>query len=309
MKAKIATAVVAVLLIGVLGLVNAQMNPDRRRENERNKQIEAQKAIEAAKAEKDPHAGHAHSETESCTTHAESGEERLPVAAALELAKASEETPAVAKKPEPKPDTQSSLAPVEAAPIKTLETIDSVEDNLLWLTFETTKGNVVVELHPDWPPIGVAHLQKLIELGVYNDCRLFRVAKGFVVQFGIPGDPALAKKVGVQKIKDDPVKVSNTPGTLVYATAGRNTRTSQLFFNTGNNGSQLDGRGFAPIGRIVSGMEVVLAFEGRYGDKPTPRQESIERQGNAFLDREFPGLDSIKKATLSKENPLPAPQK
>ena len=167
--------------------------------------------------------------------------------------------------------------------------------------FETTKGDFVVELHRDWSPLGVQQVIDAVNDGVYNDIRLFRVVPGFVVQFGIPSNPAKAALWDTKTIPDERPKESNTEGMVTFAMAGPNSRTTQLFINYGDN-SRLDSMGFAPIGKVIEGMDVVRSFESKYADQPTSYQGEITAQGNAFLDERFPDLDSIKKATvLDKE--------
>lgn len=161
--------------------------------------------------------------------------------------------------------------------------------------FECSKGTFVVELYPEWAPQGTTHFKRAVEAGVFDEARFFRVLSSFVVQFGIPGDPELAAEWGSKLLMDEPVKQSNERGTITYATSGPNSRTTQLFINLGNN-ADLDGMGFAPIGRVISGMDVVDLFNAEYGE--TPDQGMIETQGNAYLEENFPNLDYIEKATL-----------
>jgi peptidyl-prolyl cis-trans isomerase A (cyclophilin A) len=123
------------------------------------------------------------------------------------------------------------------------------------------------------------------------------VVKGFVVQFGISPTPAVSAAWQTAVIQDDPVKTSNAVGTITYADAGPNTRTTQVFINLGNNAS-LDGQGFAPFGKVTSGMSVVDKLYGGYGDQPTGDQQQISQQGNAFLKKHFPKLDGIVTARL-----------
>ena len=166
----------------------------------------------------------------------------------------------------------------------------------------TTKGDFVIEVHRDWAPIGADRFYNLVKLGYFNDVAFFRVIKGFMVQFGIHGDPKVAAQWHDAHINDDPAgKQSNTRGMVTFATAGPNTRTNQIFINYVDN-ARLDGMGFAPIGKVVSGMNVVDALEDMYGEGAPngrgPAQGRFQSEGNAYLKAQFPKLDYIKSATL-----------
>lgn len=164
--------------------------------------------------------------------------------------------------------------------------------------FETTKGNFVVEVHRDWSPNGADRFYALVKNGYYDGIKFFRVVKGFVVQWGIHGDPAIASKWLQSNIQDDPVKASNTRGMITYAmSSAKNSRSVQLFINLGNNAG-LDGKGFAPFGKVTEGMEVVDQLNGEYGETITQLQGRIASEGNAFLEKMYPNLDGIKKATI-----------
>jgi len=163
------------------------------------------------------------------------------------------------------------------------------------VNLDTSRGPVVIEVHRDWAPIGADHFYTLVKSGYYDGARFFRVVPGFVVQFGLAADPATTAKWKDMNLPDDPVTQSNTPGMVTYATAGPNTRTTQLFINLGNN-QRLDSQGFAPFGKVISGMDVVQNLYTGYGEKPD--QGLIESSGNAYLQSQFPQLDYIKKAAI-----------
>ncbi len=168
--------------------------------------------------------------------------------------------------------------------------------------FDTTKGSFVVEVNRAWSPNGADRFYNLVKNGFYDNTRFFRVIPGFMVQFGISGDPSIAAAWRDADIKDDPVKQSNTRGMITFATAGPNTRTTQVFINFDNNAG-LDGQGFSPFGKVVSGMEVVDSLYGGYGEGAPngkgPNQGLIQQQGNAYLEQAFPKLDYIKQATIA----------
>ena len=159
---------------------------------------------------------------------------------------------------------------------------------------ETSEGPIVIEVHPDWAPIGAERFRQLVEDNYYDGARFFRVVPNFVIQFGLAGDPKLTAKWDKQ-IDDDPVKQTNRVGSVTFATAGPNTRTAQVFINLRSN-QMLDSQGFAPFGMVVEGMNVVEQLYSGYGEQPD--QELITNRGNAYLQRNFPNLDYIKKAEI-----------
>ena len=170
--------------------------------------------------------------------------------------------------------------------------------------FDTSKGAFVVEVHRDWAPNGADRFYNLVKNGFFDNARFFRVISGFMVQFGINGDPKLSAVWREARIKDDPVKKSNARGAITFATAGPDTRTTQVFINYADN-SRLDGQGFAPFGIVVgNGMDVVDKLYNGYGEgAPSgqgPAQDRIQREGNAYLTSQFSKLDYIKKATIQK---------
>jgi len=168
--------------------------------------------------------------------------------------------------------------------------------------FITSTGDFVVRVVPEWAPLGAARFCALVESGFYDGARFFRVLPGFVAQVGINGDPAVTRKWDKSEIQDDPVKQSNTRGRVTFATGGPNTRTTQIFFNFSDKNARLDSKGFSPFGEVIEGMDVVERLYAGYGEGPPggkgPDQERIEKEGNAYLERDFPKLDFIKTAQV-----------
>lgn len=161
--------------------------------------------------------------------------------------------------------------------------------------FETTKGKVVIEVTRAQAPNGADRFYNLVRSGFFTDIAFFRVVPGFMVQFGIHGDPKVSAKWREANIADDAVKTSNARGTLTFATAGPNTRTTQLFINYGDN-AFLDGQGFSPFGKVIEGMDVVDKINSESGERPN--QGQIQYEGNAYLKSAFPNLDTIKSASI-----------
>lgn len=161
--------------------------------------------------------------------------------------------------------------------------------------FTTSAGDFIVQVHRDWAPLGADRFYNLVRRGFFTNATFFRVVPGFVVQFGLNANPAINKVWDQAKIPDDPVKQSNKRGTLVFATAGPGTRTTQLFINFADNAS-LDGMGFAPFGEVAEGMDVVDKIYPGYGEQP--RQDLITEQGDAYISQHFPKIDRIKFARV-----------
>ena len=174
-------------------------------------------------------------------------------------------------------------------------TLKAKAPDVFEVKFTTTKGDFVVQVTRAWAPIGADRFYNLVKHGFFTDTPFFRVVPGFIIQFGLSGDPAVNRAWHNANLKDDPVTQSNKPGYLTFATAGPNTRTTQLFINFGDNGG-LDGQGFAPFGQVTSGMDVVQSLYSGYGEQPD--QGSITSQGKAYIEKNFPKIDSIKSATV-----------
>jgi len=180
-------------------------------------------------------------------------------------------------------------------------TLTAKAPDVFSVQFTTTKGDFVVEVTRAWAPLGADRFYNLVKHGFFTDAAFFRVVPGFIVQFGLSADPAVNKVWHSANIKDDSATQSNRPGTITFATAGPNTRTTQLFINFGNN-APLDRQGFSPFGRVTSGMDVVQKLYAGYGERPD--QGSITSQGKAYLDKNFPNIDSIQSAKIV--SPAPA---
>lgn len=163
-------------------------------------------------------------------------------------------------------------------------------------SFDTSRGTFLVLVHRDWSPLDADRFYQLIKIGFFDGARFFRVVPGFIVQFGINGDPRIQEQWHEQNVPDDPVKEKNQRGTLAFAKAGPNTATTQIFINLGNNSGSLDPQGFSPFGGVVEGMSVVDNLYSGYGEQP--QQPQIEGQGNQYLETNFPKLDYIKTAKI-----------
>jgi peptidyl-prolyl cis-trans isomerase A (cyclophilin A) len=169
----------------------------------------------------------------------------------------------------------------------------------------TTKGDIDIEVHRAWAPLGTDRFYNLVRNRYFTGAAFFRVVPNFIVQFGMSPDPAVGKVWQNANIKDDPRTQTNKRSYVVFATAGPNTRTTQLFINLKDN-AFLDAQGFAPFGVVTEGMAVVEQLYSGYGE--TPDQGLILTQGKAYLDKNFPKLDTIKSAAvILPEGAAPAP--
>jgi len=171
--------------------------------------------------------------------------------------------------------------------------------------FDTSAGVFVIQVTRDWAPLGADRFYNLVKNGYYDDVRFFRAIKGFMVQFGINGDPAVNAAWRNARIGADPVKQGNKPMYITYAMgASPDTRTTQVFINYGDNSASLDKLGFAAFGQVVEGSDVVMKINTEYGEGAPrgkgPDQARAQTEGNAYMTKEFPRLDYIKKATIEK---------
>jgi peptidyl-prolyl cis-trans isomerase A (cyclophilin A) len=206
-------------------------------------------------------------------------------AAAADQKKTTEQKKAAATKAAPKGPHPALLDPSKAS--ATAPATYKVE-------FSTTKGNFVIEVTRAWAPNGADRFYNLVQIGYFDDIAFFRNIAGFMVQFGIHGNGKVNQVWKEAKISDDPVVETNAAGMVTFATAGPNTRTTQLFVNHGNN-RRLDGMGFSPFGKIVSGLDVVNSLYSGYGEGAPrgrgPAQGRMQSEGNTYLRADFPEMD------------------
>lgn len=222
--------------------------------------------------------------------------------------------PAVAKPPAAKPAATAAKPAAAAKAPAPAATNPKLLNPSLWTKqappsfkakFTTTKGDIVIEAHRDWSPRGVDRFYNLVRSGFFTNVSFYRVVPNFVVQFGASPDPKVEAAWNNARIKDDPVKQSNKKYSLTFAMGGPNTRTTEFFINLRDNG-MLDGMGFSPIGEVIEGKEAVDQIYSGYGDMAEqggrgPSQARVQAEGKAYLDKNFPNLDSIKVAAITFE--------
>ncbi len=170
---------------------------------------------------------------------------------------------------------------------------------------ETTRGTIVLEMRREWAPHGVDRFYNLVRAGYYNDTAVFRIRAGVWAQFGINGDPAIARRWRSRTIPDDPRVLSNVRGTVAYAFKDPGGRTTQVFINLRDNSVGHDAEPFVPFARVVEGMNVADALYADYGERAgggirAGRQDPVFDGGNVYLRREFPKLDYIRRAGVER---------
>jgi peptidyl-prolyl cis-trans isomerase A (cyclophilin A) len=197
------------------------------------------------------------------------------------------------------------LAACESAPKAETKAVAAVKKEppppVYRVNLATTKGDIVIEVRREWSPRGADHFYDLVTAGFYDGVKFHRVMKTFVAQFGINGDPKVDQLYSMMRIADDPPTQKNRRGTITYAKLGADSRTTEVFFNLRDN-PILDTTGFAPFGKIVEGLEIAGKLAYLYGELAPrgsgPDANRIHREGNVYLNRDFPRLDAITKATI-----------
>ena len=175
--------------------------------------------------------------------------------------------------------------------------------DLFKVRLNTSKGIILIEVHRDWAPYGADRFYNLVQAGYYDDDRFFRVIGGHWVQFGINGDPEVARAWRTNTIPDDPRRESNVRGTIAFAFAVPNGRATQVFINLRDNSATRDPESFVPFGKVIAGMEIADALNAEYGEAAgsgirSGQQAPIFQNGNVYLESHFPRLDYIKRAVV-----------
>ena len=187
-----------------------------------------------------------------------------------------------------------------ASPLRDPSRVNATAPKKYTVKLETTKGEVLIDVNRGWAPRGADRFYSLVKAGYYDNVAFYRVISGFMAQVGLHGDPAVNAAWREQRIPDDPVTQSNTRGMLSFAMAGPDSRTTQIFFNFGDN-SKLDAMGFAPFGKVRD-MKAIDALYSEYGEGAPggfgPAQGRIRAEGNTYLKAEFPKLDYITRASI-----------
>jgi len=200
-------------------------------------------------------------------------------------------TSTAAKKP-------AATAAASRAALMNPAKLNAVAPPVYKAAFDTSVGSFVIEVHREWAPKGADRFYNLVKNGFFDNARFFRVMPGFMVQFGINGDPEIQKHWANANLQDDPVTQKNLRGYVTFAKTGApNSRSTQVFINFTDRNTFLDSQGFAPFGQVISGMDVVDKINAGYGEQPD--QTRIQAEGNKYLNSQFPKLDYVTKARIT----------
>jgi peptidyl-prolyl cis-trans isomerase A (cyclophilin A) len=206
------------------------------------------------------------------------------------------EEPAAEAEPEAEPEAEEPApSAVNRDALMNPSSLKETAPETYKVKFETSKGDVIIDVTRSWAPHGADRFYNLVKNGFYDETRFFRVMPNFIVQIGMNGDPKIGQMWQNATIPDDPVTKTNRLAAVTFATRGPNTRTTQIFINLRANAG-LDSQGFAPFGTVSEGMDVVQSLYSGYGERPD--QNMIRARGNGYLNEQFPRLDYIKKATI-----------
>ena len=206
-------------------------------------------------------------------------------------------------------DSANQESPADRNPLLYPKSLHETAPETFRASFETTAGDFTIEVRREWAPLGADRFYNLVKNGFYDDQRIYRVVEGFMVQFGIHGDPLVDYQWHDELLLDDPVVATNSRSRVSFAKGGANSRTVEIFISYRNN-SDLDALGFSPFGEVVDGMDVVDAFYAEYGDGPPRGQGVYQAQAHAtgeeYFAAEFPELDRVVRAWV-EEGDAPEP--
>ena len=202
-------------------------------------------------------------------------------------------------------DSDETGSPTARNPLLRPQDYTETAPAVFQVQLETSAGDLILEIHREWAPLGADRFYNLVNSGYYNETRIYRVIPGFMAQFGLNGDPYVNQAWKSQFIVDDPVVESNVRGRVAFAMSGVHSRTTQVFISYDDN-SELDEEGFTPIGEVIDGMDVAASFYADYGDGPPrgdgPYQAMAEARGNEYMDVDFPELTRIQRAHVMPLN-------
>ena len=185
----------------------------------------------------------------------------------------------------------------------------SIDSQLVVCETTASTEHIILELRKDWAPIGVERFIGLVEDGFFTNSPLFRVVKGFLVQFGIAEKPSKTHEWRSKgTIPDDDKSLAPPPpfkrGYLSFAGGGKDSRGTELFIAYRDSTHLGKSPWEVPIGFVLHGMDVVDSFFADYGDihpyGNAPRQGRMYKEGNAYLKQEFPKLDYIKSCHIMR---------
>jgi len=191
----------------------------------------------------------------------------------------------------------TACEPPRQSPSLTPDGADPRAPDTFDVVFETSKGSFTIRAERALSPLGVDRFHRLASIGYFDRTKFFRIIPDYIAQWGMHGDSGVNEAWTTRQFADEPVALPNTEGTVSFAKGAPNTRSTHLFINLKDNSRRLDAMGFSPIGRVTTGMDVVKSLHSGYGDGPPsgagPEQRRIAREGNRYLERWFPRLDSI----------------
>ena len=170
---------------------------------------------------------------------------------------------------------------------------------------ETSKGDMVIDLHCDECPRTTKNFLKLCKIKYYNNCLFHSVTRDFAVQTGDPtgtgrgGDSIYGKLFGDQaRFFEDEIRPGlkhKAKGTVSMASAGENLNASQFLITARDECDALDGKNTV-FGHVSEGLDVLDAINEAYCDDAGRPWQNIRVKHTIILDDPFddpPGLDTL----------------